>query len=234
MLPCIKSQDNSLTNLDPAGYKKAEEIQVRLRGVMGATRARLTLEASVRSAASEYFDSNPGRSCQSGNHALHTFLQKVLQYQYFNLEELRRFQSQVQYMISIIRFATNCKDLLKISFPDCAQFDMDDWYTKTTVQAAGSDERLRSRAKEPLKRWTAVYGLIEASQIFPEAEINVQGWPYPKPEKYLAVAICECLDPLSFENNVRKLEEGKVSFCNLIGQMVGSYLYHVAKGMLIL
>lgn len=233
MLPCIKSQDNSLTNLDPAGYKKAEEFQVRLRVGMGATRARLTLEASLRSAASEYFDSNPGRSCQSGNHSLHTFLQKLLKYQYLELEELRRFQGQVQYRLSIIRLATSCKDLLKISFPDCAQFDMDDWYTKATVQAAGSDEGVRSRAKERLKRWTVVHELMEAAQIFPEADINVQGWPYPKPEKYLAVAISECSDPLSFENHVRKLEEGKVSFCNHIGQMVVSYLYRIAKGMLI-
>lgn len=232
MLPRIKSQDNSLTNLDPAGYKKAEEFQVELRGGMGPTRARLILEASLRSDASEYFDSNPGRSCQSGNHSLHTFLQKVLKYQYLKLEELRRFQSQVRYRLSTIRLATSCKDLLKISFPDCAQFDMDDWYTKATVQAADSDEGVRSRAKERLKRWTVVYGLVIAAQIFPEAEINVQGWPYPKPEKYLAVAISECLVPLSFENHVRELEEGKVSFCNHIGQMVGSYLYRVAKGML--
>lgn len=110
---------------------------------------------------------------------------------------------------------------------------MDDWYTKATVQAADSDEGVRSRAKERLKRWTVVYGLVKAAQIFPEAEISVQRWPYPKLEKHLAVAISECLVSLSFKNHVRKLEEGKVSFCNLIEQMVGSYLYRVAKGMLI-
>lgn len=214
MLPCIKSQDNSMTNLDPAGYKNAEEFRVGLRGGMGTTCARLNIEVSLRSAASEYLDSNPGPSCQSGNHSLHTFLQKVLKYQYFKLEELRQFQSQVRYRLSTIRLATSCKDLLKISFPDCAQFDMDDWYTKATVEAAGSDEGVRSRAKERLKRWTVVYGLVKAAHIFPEAEINVQGWPYPKPKKYLAVAISECSVPYSFENHVRKLEEGKVSFCN--------------------
>lgn len=93
MLPCIKLQDHSLTNLDPAGYKKTEEFQVGLRGGIGATHAGLILEALLRSNASEYLDSNPGRSCQSGNHSLHKLLQKVLKYQYLKLEELRQFQS---------------------------------------------------------------------------------------------------------------------------------------------
>lgn len=195
MLPLVKSQDNSLTNLDPAGYKKAEEFQVRLRVGMGATPARLTLEASLHSAASEYFDSNPGRSANLAIIPCTHFSKRFSKYQYLELEEIRWFQSQIQYRLSIIRLATSYKDLLKISFPDCAQFDMDDWYTKATVQAAGSDEGVRSRAKERLKRWTVVYGLVNAAQIFPEAEINVQGWPYTKPMNYLAVAISECSDP---------------------------------------
>lgn len=74
LLPRIKLQDNLLTNLEPAEYKKAEEFQVGLRGGIGASHARLILEALLRSNASEYFDSNPGQSCQSGNHSLHTLL----------------------------------------------------------------------------------------------------------------------------------------------------------------
>lgn len=58
MLPRIKLQDYLLTNLDPAEHKKAEEFQGGLRWGIGATHAGLILEASLRSNASEYFDSN--------------------------------------------------------------------------------------------------------------------------------------------------------------------------------
>lgn len=216
MLPHIKSQDNSLTNLDPAGYQKAEKLRLR-GGGMGATRALFIPEASLRSSASEYFDSNPGPSSSSGNHSLHTSLRKVLKNESFKLGELHRVQRQVQYRLSTIRLATRCKDLLKLPFPACAQFDMDEWYTKATVQEFDNDEGVRSRAKERLKRWTIVYDLLWAAQIFPKAEINIQGWPYTKPMRYLAVAISECSAPLSSEDHVRKLEEGKVSFRNHIG-----------------
>lgn len=132
---------------------------------MGATRARLILEASIRSSASEYFDSNPGRSSQSVNHSLHNNLWKVLKYQSFKLEELHQLLSQVRYRLSTVRPATRCKDILKFSFPACAQFDMDAWYTKTLVQGADRDEAVRSRAKERLKRWM----LIESGANIPNS-----------------------------------------------------------------
>lgn len=208
LLAQIPPQENDFTNLDPAGFARMEEPRLRIRGGMIKDNAHFRLETTVRSLASDYFSSNPGKSNLSGNHSLHTDLQKLLNHQRFELVELQHLKSEVEYRLSAIGLATSCKDMLNLSFPDCADFSMDDWHAKVTAEMVDRTKDVHVCAKERFSKWGEVFELVMAAKIFPLADYETQGCDYNKPIKYLSVAISECSSPGSFGSQVYKLEKG--------------------------
>lgn len=178
---------------------------------MGTSTASVSLEAVVRSLACEYFSSNPGEASTSGNHSFHTNLRKILNHQGFGKDELNLLKSQAEYRLAAIRLATSCKDkMLNFSFPDCADFSMDDWHQRVTAEMADRNNVVKAEANERFRKWGEVFHLINAAKIFPSANYETQGWDYIKPIKYLSVAIAECSTPASFGTQVSNLEQGKL------------------------
>lgn len=208
----IPPQENDLTNRDPAGYERMDEPKLRLRGGISTSNALVDLEAVVRCLACEYFSSNPGEASTSGNHSLHTNLRKILNHQSFDFDKLNFLKSQVEYRLSAIRLATSCKNILDLPFPDCADFSIDHWHHKVTLEMVDRNNEVNAKAKERFRKWEEIFDLINATDIFPSADYETQGWDYIKPIKYLSVAISECLAPASFGTQVFNLEQGKPLF----------------------
>ncbi len=59
--------------------------------------------------------------------------------------------------------------------------------------------------------------LAPKGQSFPRADYPTQGWDYSKPLKYLSAATAECPCVGTIEDQVSKLEEGKLKSTQIDG-----------------
>lgn len=62
--------------------------------------------------------------------------------------------------LNIIRLATSCKDMLGLSFPDCADFPMDEWNQKIALDMGDRTDEVKVKTKNVTK------DLVNAAQIF--------------------------------------------------------------------
>lgn len=173
---------------------------------MVTRRALFHLEVAVRCSASKYFSSNSGESSTFGNHCLHCDLRMVLNHQSFGFDELNQLRSHVEHRLSAIRLATSCKDMLDISFPDCADLSMDDWRQRVAVNMADRNDEVKKVSGGAGRSLSWSMRLRSFRQPI---RYEMQGWNYIKPIKYLSVAISESSTPVSFASQVFNLEQGK-------------------------
>lgn len=208
MLRTCPPNPNELTNRDPAGFAKLNTPQLSLRGG-GPCKTVCGLEALVRAQARQYMTSKPGPDNMSGNHAIHSSATRLLKHESFDFDDLVRLHSKLDYRLSLINLATQCKQILGLPFVDCAAFDLDEWHNEVTKNMLDSvSEEVCAAGNQRYERWKEVYHLLMAAHIFPKPDFMTQGLNYMKPLKYLAVAISACPSPKGSEYQVQLLEEG--------------------------
>jgi hypothetical protein len=140
----------------------------------------------VRSQAARYRASFPGMDNASINTAFHTDVRLLLtsKERYKNeLADLLTLSSTLAYRLEGIAIGTRYKDLLKLEYPDCNSFDVEGW----TFPRYESKQK---EAKEQLLRYKKFRSLIKDANIFSAASED-QGYTYPKPWEYLAIALVE-------------------------------------------
>lgn len=151
----------------------------------------------VRAKARAYADSFPGADNLAPNLPLHYLVRQLLQGAQFSEDELMSVNDGLDYRLSALQLATQYTAFLDLAFPDAASFDVEKW----ALQA--DNQRLELFRK--VKR----YNLEQ--KIF-DRPIGDQGWRYPKPDQYLAIALIE--SSRGYEEICERIDQIKIRESN--------------------
>ncbi|KKZ67182.1 hypothetical protein EMCG_07127 [[Emmonsia] crescens] len=147
----------------------------------------------VRAKARAYADSFPGADNLAPNLPLHYSVRQLLVGAQFSEDELMSVNDRLDYRLSALQLATQYTVFLDLAFPDAASFDVEKW----ALQA--DDQRLELFRK--------VKGYNLKQKIF-DKPIGDQGWRYPKPDQYLAIALIE--SSLGYEDICERMDRIKI------------------------
>ena len=176
-----------------AGYKARFEmlrsvapVPVSIVTAHGSVRMSPTLEVTipegiqrVRSMATVYFNSFPGRDEISGNQQCHTYCRRVLKGESMTADALEHLACMLQYRLEdVIGRATKYKEYLGLSFSSCSDIDIEAF--KYQINA---DQTFKERYSQTLH-------MVSAASLFDETIIR-QGVPYQKGKVYITLALLE-------------------------------------------
>lgn len=157
----------------------------------------------VRAKARAYADSFPGADNLAPNLPLHYSVRQLLQGAQFSENKLMSINDSLDYRLSALQLATQYTTFLELAFPDAVSFDVEKW----ALQA--DNQRLELFRK--VKR----YNLNQ--KIF-DRPIGDQGWRYPKPDQYLAIALIE--SSLIYEDICERIDQIKTGKSNYHASIV--------------
>jgi hypothetical protein len=202
MLESLPPCENDLTNRDPTNRNPAasQESRTTTQDESGTRLGRCrtggsSLEALPQQARS-YLNSHPGPSNISGYHFLHFQINKLLNGEHLDDEQLNNLQSILQYRLNMTYLATQCKNVLGLDFVNCEDFDLELWKTSTAQQ--GTQNK---------KSWNEVFDWLTKASIFPPPNRITQGYDFTKPKRYLAIAITNNGSPAKWKEQVLVLEK---------------------------
>ncbi|KAI9861256.1 MAG: hypothetical protein M1813_005429 [Trichoglossum hirsutum] len=154
------------------------------------------LHRMVEAQAREYLRSYPGSDSYGGN-SIHTDFRDLLKGKPFDMTWLEHLSDILIYRLSLMRFATDFKDFLKLQFPDCETYDVDAWKHRYYYEKRQQNE-VGQIANEKIKRFEETTRLITREhRIFGTSLLGEQGLSYIKPRVYLAIALVESEMPLT-------------------------------------
>jgi hypothetical protein len=139
----------------------------------------------VREQARQYLNSFPGNDA-SGCNSHHSRFQSLVRGDSFDEEYLETLSNILCYRMSIMKLATDFKDLLDLPIADRHLFDTWAWEQRT-LEACDINETDIAKAKEPWTRYENIRQAINDARIFDSPTRN-QGFFYSKPSEYLAIA----------------------------------------------
>jgi hypothetical protein len=133
-------------------------------------------EFRLKRLAFDYLKSNPGDSSAAKNHHVHSNCHALLRGRQLQKHELEILAGALKYrMRTIMARATEYKDRLKISFPDCEDCD-----TFTYRIKLGKDQAKDTQHSE-------IYHMVIPSKLFDSPEGGHEGMPYIKGKAYLVL-----------------------------------------------
>ncbi|KAI9761809.1 MAG: hypothetical protein M1840_001689 [Geoglossum simile] len=158
--------------------------------------------------AYHYLNSFPGNDHLGGN-THHRRIRDFLAGKGYP-QEAESLHPILAYRLHSMELATDYKDYLSFTFPDCTSYDFDAWIRGICLDCRQQGPPGQA-AKERLKYFRKVHSCIGDSEIFDSA-FSDQGWTYSKPGNYLAAALCNSgLSPSEVEEAVTKLQTLKAA-----------------------
>ena len=147
----------------------------------------------IREQARQYLNSFPGNEASAGN-SHHVHFRKLVRSEEYDKEfyhdEFLEFLSNILcFRIAVTQLATEYKKYLDLSFPDCHLMDTWVWEQKY-LESCGNN----AEGWEKWMRYSRVRNAVFDSNVFPHPARN-QGWSFPKPIDYLAIAFYESNRP---------------------------------------
>ena len=144
--------------------------------------------SAITDMAVSYLNSLPGSPNAADNKSCHGDSTKLVQGERKDIPiyRLNMLQAALHYRMAVIKLASEYKDLLGLSFPDCDAFEVESWQ-----YAAGTEDR--TSPKEPdtkYKKFQQYLALIAKGTIF-DMPASSAGWYYRKPQEYMAIACVE-------------------------------------------
>jgi hypothetical protein len=195
MLQSFRPCEDDPTNRNPAA---SQESRITTQDESGTRLGRcrtggFSLEALPQQAKS-YLNSHPGPSNISGYHFLHHQINKLLNSEHLDGEQLNQLQSILQYRLNMTYLATQCKNVLGLDFANCEEFDLELWKTSTAQHETQNK-----------KSWDEVFDWLTKAFIFPSPNHITQGYDFTKPKRYLAIAITNNDSPAKWKEQVLML-----------------------------
>ncbi|KAI9779312.1 MAG: hypothetical protein M1839_007420 [Geoglossum umbratile] len=136
--------------------------------------------------AYHYLNSFPGND-HHGTNAEHGKIRDFLTGKGYP-HEAETFHPILAYRLHSMELATDYKDYLSLTFPDCNSHDFDAWLGDICLDCR--QQGLPGQvAQKRLKYYRDVQSCIGDSEIF-DLALPGQGWTYSKPDDYLAAAMC--------------------------------------------
>ncbi len=197
MLQSLPPCEDDPTNRNPAASQESRittqnESDTRLER---CRTKRSSLEALSQQARS-YLNSHSDSSNISDYHFLHYQINKLLNDEHLDDEQLNNLQSILQYRLNMTYLTTQCKNVLGLDFVNCENFDLELWKTSTAQQETQNK-----------KSWDEVFDLLTKASIFPSSNRITQGYDFTKPKRYLAIAITNNDSPAKWKEQVLMLEK---------------------------
>lgn len=155
----------------------------------------------TRTWAAGYKNSFPGADNVSSNTAFHADVRDLLsgKDRYENrMDGLLDLGSALSYRLDSMAYATYCKDVLGLDYPDCNACEIESWTNPLY-------ESNQQETKEKIRTYNIIYKFIVDAGLF-SAPSKGQGWSYSKPKHYLAIALVES----------RKSEEEVIEAINIL------------------
>ena len=162
-------------NPHPANRGYTEMIQFSEKIIVSQEQAYHRLKRL----AFEYLDSHPGPDTASENRTTHELCRRILRGYSLSLLELRQFSSTLRYRLhTIIDQATEYKEHIGLNFPDCKNFDSEEYEARSQKNR---DEKMEERRLTIAK-------MVKAKHLFDDAAPH-EGKPYDKGARYLTWAL---------------------------------------------
>ena len=122
--------------------------------------------------------------------------------------EVESLHPILEYRLCSMELATDYKNYLSLTFPDCNSYDFDAWLHDICLNCR--QQGLSGQAaNKRLRYYRDVQRCIEDSGIF-DLALPGQSWTYSKPDNYLAAAMCSLgLSLTQVEKAVGKLQACK-------------------------
>jgi hypothetical protein len=191
----IPAQADAFTNRDPSSSFESSFNLASLS--LDGSRTRSTMPQGpimtlpqmynlIRAWAAGYENSFPGADNIASNTAVQANVRNLLSSKdrYENrMDDLLDLSSTLSYRLESMAYATYYKDVLGLDYPDCNAYEIESW----TYPLYESNQQ---EAKEKIWRYNIIYNFIVDVGLF-SAPLEGQGWPYSKPEHYLAIALVE-------------------------------------------
>ncbi|KAI9760854.1 MAG: hypothetical protein M1840_002187 [Geoglossum simile] len=165
----------------PLGDQAGIQLSEGLRGSMVIR----GIDRVTQMMAYHYLNSFPGNYHHGGNYAhgrIRDFLAGKGSYGAESLHPI------LAYRLSSMELATDYKDYLSLTFPDCNSYDHEAWLGDLCLECRQQGPPGQA-ARERLRYYEDVQSRVGDSQIFDPA-LPDQGLSYSKPDNYLAVAMC--------------------------------------------
>ena len=136
-------------------------------------------EFRIKRLAYDYMTSKPGEGSAAKNHRVHAHCHQLLKGNTVSKEELEILAASLHYRLkTVMARATEYKDHLRISFPDCHLTDVDSLRIEINEH------------KDSAARLSAVRSLVYRSYLFDEA-CEDEGHDYCKGYIYLAIVLTQ-------------------------------------------
>ncbi|KAG7006444.1 hypothetical protein G7Y79_00014g036190 [Physcia stellaris] len=139
--------------------------------------------------AMSYLHSLPGSPNAADNKRCHDDATKLVQGEKAKIGtyHLHMLQAALRYRLAVMKLASEYKDLLGLSYPDCDAFDVESWRDVTSTEDRTSSPR---QSNTMWKKFNQYLTLIVEATIF-DTPASRAGWYYRKPQEYLAIAFVE-------------------------------------------
>ena len=169
---------NALGEVEQGDYQQSgssHRASVDLLQSLTMSASQATHFASCK--AWNYYRCSPGPDYMSGNHAVHSSCNKILNGNELSKDELVRLLGALTYRMEIMNQATEYKEHLGLTFEDCQDVD---------VSALSDQMEMMDNNKVHL--YEQVIKMVRTCELFDEPG-DGEGMPYDKGEEYLAFAI---------------------------------------------